>query len=59
MSDPGREPDYWMQQELEEERQSKLLNLLHRVALGTTDREDADALASELGLSDEWRKYVG
>ena len=58
MSDPGREPDYRMQQELEEERIDTILFLLSRVANGVTSRSDADELARELGLYDQWRKYA-
>ena len=58
MSDPGREPDYRMQQELEEERKWNLLQILGKVAFGTSSTEDADDLARELGLYDEWRKHV-
>ena len=59
MSDPGREPDYRMQQELEEERVACIFTLLDKVACGKTTLKDADELARELGLSNEWRKYVG
>ena len=59
MSDPGREPDYRMQQELEEERVETIILLLSRVANGSTSENDADELARELGLYDQWRKYAG
>ena len=59
MSDPGREPDYRMQQELEEERMYAIFKLLDRVMCGTSDSADADKLACELGLYDQWRKYAG
>ena len=58
MSDPGREPDYRMQQELEEERVETIILLLSRVANGSTSENDADELARELGLYDQWRKYA-
>ena len=59
MSDPGREPDYRMQQELEEERMESIFQLLDCVAAGESTRSDADELARELGLYDQWRKYAG
>lgn len=57
MSDPSfygcREPDYFRQaQELEEERLDLLLSVLSRCP-----KPEAAILASELGISDEWRKY--
>ena len=59
MSDPGREPDYRMQQELEEQRMYAIFVLLDRVTCGTSDSRDADKLAQELGLYDQRRKYAG
>ena len=55
MSDPGREPDYRMQQELEEERLFSLLEALQRI-----DRagfhDEALLLAFEGGVLQQFRK---
>lgn len=44
-------PDYWMQQQLEEERQCKLWEILQRVEHGSSNESDAQELASELGMT--------
>ena len=42
--------DYRQQQELEEERQQRIMEILERVRTGTTTEEDASVLAHELGI---------
>jgi hypothetical protein len=50
--------DQW-QQELEQERMQRTLEALQRVATGTSTSDDAAFLASELGLSNQWRQDNG
>lgn len=46
--------DYRQQQECEEERLFVLLAALYRVAAGRSDIDDAQMLASELGISQQF-----
>ena len=55
-SEGCREPD-WEQQELEEERKHMLLAALDNVRWAGLVKT-ADILASELGLSTEWKKEI-
>lgn len=52
------EADARQQQELEEERLEFLLLQLDKIARGKTTLADAAIIASELGISDEWRLYA-
>ena len=45
--------DYRQQQELEEERQQKILRALNRVASGVSTHRDARLLAAECGI--DWK----
>lgn len=53
----AREPDYRLQQELEEERLSKLIEALSKVA--NYDEPTATFLACELGIKNHWEKHNG
>jgi len=47
------------QQELEQERMQTTLEVLRRVSQGQSTSDDAAFLASELGLSNQWRQDNG
>ena len=51
--------DAWAQEELQRERMERSLEALERVAAGTSTSDDAAFLASELGLSNQWRQDNG
>lgn len=47
------------QQELKQERMQTTLEVLRRVSQGNSTSDDAAFLASELGLSNQWRQDNG
>lgn len=49
-------PDHWQQQQLEEERQQKIVAILDRICTGMATRRDAVAIAAECGIQYSPRK---
>ena len=49
--------DWRQQEELEQERQLKLLEVLQKISRGLGTSGDALYLATELGLTTEWRQH--